>query len=204
MSPKIVDKELKRKEILLAAMNVFAKKGLKDIKIDEIAAAAGIGKGTVYEYFSNKEEMFGAMILEFMQSFEDALAKNMFRAKTHKDKIKVLTDSWVEVIKGEDSETISLMIDIWAESIRQTNPEITRIFDMKAIYHEYRSMVAAIIDDGINGGTFRKVDSVLTAGTLLAALDGLIIQWLLDKETFDMKAAADALYDSFINGIAAK
>ena len=48
MSPRLVDKEEKRKLVLAAALTVFAKKGLSSAKIEDVALEAGIGKGTIY------------------------------------------------------------------------------------------------------------------------------------------------------------
>lgn len=55
--PKIVDKAAKRQEILEAAIAVFVEKGYHAAKMADIAAAAGMGKGTLYEYFATKEAL---------------------------------------------------------------------------------------------------------------------------------------------------
>ena len=57
MSPKLVDKEQRKQEIALVALDLFAEKGIEAASISEVAKAAGIGKGTVYEYFASKEEL---------------------------------------------------------------------------------------------------------------------------------------------------
>lgn len=57
----------KREQILEAAIQIFAHQGFHDAKVEEIAAAAGVGKGTVYEYFRSKEDLFYEM-LEFVQA----------------------------------------------------------------------------------------------------------------------------------------
>ena len=76
MSPKIVDKELKKMEILHAAIKVFASKGIPNTKMIDIAREAGIGKGTIYEYFRSKKEIiqetFQAFLQELDQVEEDA------------------------------------------------------------------------------------------------------------------------------------
>ncbi|MDP6593244.1 MAG: helix-turn-helix domain-containing protein, partial [Candidatus Marinimicrobia bacterium] len=51
----------KRTQIIQAAIKVFARKGLERGKIADVAKEAGIGKGTVYEYFRSKEEIFSAI-----------------------------------------------------------------------------------------------------------------------------------------------
>ncbi|MEL6333450.1 MAG: helix-turn-helix domain-containing protein, partial [Cyanobacteria bacterium J06626_26] len=55
--PKIVDKAAKRQEILEAAIAVFLEKGYHGAKMADIAVAAGMGKGTLYEYFPTKEAL---------------------------------------------------------------------------------------------------------------------------------------------------
>ena len=55
--PKIVDKAAKRRKILEAAIVVFSDQGYHGTKMADIAVAAGMGKGTLYEYFPNKESL---------------------------------------------------------------------------------------------------------------------------------------------------
>ncbi|MFC1477174.1 TetR/AcrR family transcriptional regulator [candidate division KSB1 bacterium] len=201
MSPKTIDKVQKRNAIVRAAMRSAARKGINNIKIDDIAEEAGIGKGTIYEYFSSKEEMFGEAIVEFMRHMETTMAGKMFKALTPPDKIKAIIDSFVEVCESEDRELMHLMTDVWAEGIRQDSEELKKVFDLKEVYRQFGAMVAAIINDGINSGIFRQVDTETVAGVFLATTDGLIIQWLLDKDNFDLRKAADMLYETLLHGI---
>lgn len=55
-------REAKRQVILDAALEVFAEKGYADTRLDEVAARAGVAKGTIYLYVSSKEELFAALI----------------------------------------------------------------------------------------------------------------------------------------------
>lgn len=57
-------KEPKRAAILQAAVKLFAGRRFDEVKLDEIAAAAGVGKGTLYLYFKNKEELFAQMAVD--------------------------------------------------------------------------------------------------------------------------------------------
>ena len=70
MSPKFVDKELKIREIAMAAIALFSKKGFAATSVEEIAEAAGMGKGTIYEYFKTKEGVFVAAIEEWIGEAE--------------------------------------------------------------------------------------------------------------------------------------
>jgi len=204
MSTKRDDKDERKKEFIFAAMLEVAQKGLNNVTIDHIAVSAGIGKGTVYEYFSSKEEIFGAAMAEFMGQIEAIQARKLFRATTPPEKLKAILDSWVEVSETLGYEFMKLTIDIWAEGIRQGNPELSEVMNIKQVYYEYREIVSAIINDGINGGIFNAVDTKTVAGIFLATVDGLLIQWLIDRESMDIRKTADMLFQTVMQGISIK
>lgn len=66
----------KKGEILKAAAAVFARKGYHRALVDEVAKAAGVGKGTVYRYFRDKEDLFFSILDQGI----DRLIEDMERA----------------------------------------------------------------------------------------------------------------------------
>ena len=56
--PNRVNKEEKKRNIILAGNEIFSRDGFFNAKVEEIAKAADVGKGTIYEYFSSKDELF--------------------------------------------------------------------------------------------------------------------------------------------------
>ena len=65
----------KEKQILAAARRIFAASGYYQARVEDIAREAGIGKGTVYEYFTSKEELYLEMLLEIADSYVSGLAE---------------------------------------------------------------------------------------------------------------------------------
>ena len=65
--------ETKLASILEAAITVFAKHGIRGADVQEIANAAGVGKGTVYRYFGSKQDLFWATNLEVMRRVEQCM-----------------------------------------------------------------------------------------------------------------------------------
>ncbi|MDD2360111.1 MAG: helix-turn-helix domain containing protein, partial [Syntrophaceticus schinkii] len=62
----------KREQILDAAATLFADKGYYATTVEEIASRAGIGKSTVYEYFSSKDHIFQETLKEGLDSYMEA------------------------------------------------------------------------------------------------------------------------------------
>ena len=71
----VVDKKEKRRNIALACQELLLSDGINNITISQIAKTAGVGKGTVYEYFDNKEdivfEIITTFVVEYEQRFEE-------------------------------------------------------------------------------------------------------------------------------------
>jgi len=70
----IVDKEEKRRLIALSCKELLLKHGIKNLTVSQIAKVAGIGKGTIYEYFANKDEIVFEIITIFINQFQQDLA----------------------------------------------------------------------------------------------------------------------------------
>lgn len=62
--------ELRKKQILECAKKIFSEKGFYDTQVDDIVKTVHIGKGTIYQYFRNKEDIFLTLLEQFAQEWE--------------------------------------------------------------------------------------------------------------------------------------
>jgi TetR/AcrR family fatty acid metabolism transcriptional regulator len=69
-----VKTESKQEEILAAASKIFAARQYHEVLCDEIAAEAGVGKGTIYRYFRTKEDLYFSTILHGYEAVNESLA----------------------------------------------------------------------------------------------------------------------------------
>ncbi|KAB2910399.1 MAG: TetR/AcrR family transcriptional regulator [Hyphomicrobiaceae bacterium] len=75
MRGRKVDAGARRKAILEAALAVFAEKGYEAARLDDVAAKAGVAKGTLYLYFRDKEALFESLIRSTVSPVIDSLAR---------------------------------------------------------------------------------------------------------------------------------
>lgn len=73
MDLKMEKPEGKREIILKAAAEVFCTRGYSSAKMEEIAVAAGVGKGTIYEYFDSKLQLFQELMMESWNIYSDLI-----------------------------------------------------------------------------------------------------------------------------------
>jgi len=199
MSPKLIDKEVKKQEILIAAMKVFARKGVANTKMADVAESAGIGKGTIYEYFKSKDDIFAEAFSHFMEQMDAVIAKRLFKIHDPIEKLDAGITAWVEVIKNCSIDFMEIIMDFWAEGVRHKHK--TTVFDLDKMYDEYRRMLVEILEDGISKDKFRPMNTTIVASILIGAIDGLVLQWIMDRNLFQFEEAANVLKKIFIEGL---
>jgi AcrR family transcriptional regulator len=200
--PKIVDKEEKKAKILEAAIRVFAKKGMSKTTISDIAAEADIGKGTVYEYFKSKDAVFSASFLYFMDKVETIISKRLYRIHDPLEKLSGVFTAWADILDSEYVEYMEILLVFWAEGIRNKDEFAT--VDLMNYYLEYRKTIEALLDECVSSKRIKPIDTKVVASSIIGALDGLLLQWIMDRNVFDMRHAVETFGRVVIDGVKEK
>ena len=195
-------KKERRGQIVAAAAKVFARRGFSGTLMADIAVKAGIGKGTLYEYFDSKEELFFAVFEWFVKATEtEAKVSISALGGSAAERLNALNDSlmnsWVEM-----RELFSLVMEFWSASassqMRQRFKEAFR-----QGYSDFRRIVSNLIWDGIQRGEFRAdVDVESVAAALVGTWDALLLQAWFD-DSFDPLSTARKFMSVLIRGLAA-
>ena len=197
--PIVVDKQKKRKEIMDAAISVFSKTGYHRTKIKDVADEAGVGKGTVYEYFDSKEDLFLCMCEYLYEQFLKSQALALKAVPDPEQAVRTLIRSTIENAAMWTS-LIYLNIDAWSEMDRKGEEDKLRRF-MSRMFKRMTEVVSESIRRGQAEGAFKDFDADLVSHILLAALDGLMFQLLINKNMFDLPAMADTLSGVLFEGL---
>lgn len=201
MTPRIVDKNIKKNEILMSAIKVFSKKGIVGTKMIDIAQAANIGKGTIYEYFRSKEEIFACAFNTMFEDIEFRTRQGLAQTDDPIEQLKLLVDITLDYYNQDSLEYAAVMMDFWAEGVRTKNEKLLHIIDLQKIYTQYRQIIAAIIHKGISRGVFKKVDSKAFAAITLALLDGVFLQILMQPEIINIKNIKKTIAETLFAGL---
>src|SRR5262245_6666341 len=110
--------ENRRACILKAARCVFARQAYADTVVDDIAAQAGIAKGTLYLYFKSKEEIFLAALIEDARQLEEYTRERMEAAGTWPDKLKAYMDVRLEYLESHQDFLRIYLAEIRSMMIR--------------------------------------------------------------------------------------
>lgn len=94
MSNNMVASDVKRQQILSAALGIFFMYGYKRVSMNEIAEAAGISRPGLYLHFKSKEEVFNAAILQFADGLIEEISKGIASRKTIEEKVRYVFEVW--------------------------------------------------------------------------------------------------------------
>ncbi len=136
---KMVNKEEKRKQIALDCKDLLLQKGIKKITVSELANAAGIGKGTIYEYFSNKEDIVFEILNILSEEYYEKMLLQM-QNKTTLEKLNIFFEFFVT--KKDD------LIKIYKEFLAINLSEEQKFIEFHSFLKEtYQSLLKEIVKD---------------------------------------------------------
>jgi AcrR family transcriptional regulator len=164
--PRRRRKEARPHELLDAALELFVAKGFSATRSEEVAAHAGVSKGTLYLYFPSKEELFKAVVRNNIAS--------LITEGQH------IVDSFT----GSSEALLRLMMHAWWQRVGDTGaggifkvivaevrnfPELAKFYTDEVILPAYR-LVSGALQRGIDGGEFRAVPVREATHTLIAPM----------------------------------
>ena len=200
-----MSQEEKKEKIIFVAMSLFAKKGFAKTSMADIAKEAGIGKGTTYEYFKGKEQLFFETFEWFVQYSEKTanLSLKNLAPKTAVEKIRVFSQSVLVSLK-ESEEFFPLILEFWAASSSSKYRDRMKCI-FKDLYKGVGNIFIAIIKEGIANDELHSeidIDSVVPA--IVGAWDTIGLQaWFYEGNTeeFDMEKTMNSFTDLIIKGL---
>jgi AcrR family transcriptional regulator len=141
--------ELRRQEILAAAIKVFGKKGFADTRAEDVAVAAKIAKGTLYLYFRSKEDIYTTAVRHTVDQLQALVAERVAAESGVRDKLAAAIAIRLEFWFGQQNlYRLLLTVGRDPKHRRQTN-------DALRIGHD---SFLAIFKEGVATGELREQD----------------------------------------------
>jgi AcrR family transcriptional regulator len=187
--------EERRQQILQAATKLFARQGFARTTTKEIAREAGLSEGTIYKYFTNKQEL----LFSFLESKALQSLQAFFAIARKDDEVirDFLLNRFTLVEQGQ-----GLMKVVFGEAL--FDPKFARVL-RRRLLEPARKVLTEFIAEGIREGRYRKLDPEV-AGKVLAGLFfnfGLFWPALLGEKDspYTKSELADMLAGIFLDGI---
>ncbi len=174
----------KRRQILDAAVRVFARQGFHATRVSDIADEAGVAYGLVYHYFRSKDEVLGELFVERWSLLLAAIEEADRAGGSHRARLAAVAGFIVESYR-HDPELMKVII---VEVTRAANSfGRTHLAEIRRAYEP----IAKIVADGQEAGEFRRdVTPLFASMAFYGAIEQLLTGWI-----FDVIPASDTSFE---------
>ncbi|MCP4134506.1 MAG: TetR/AcrR family transcriptional regulator [bacterium] len=198
-----MDAKLRKKHILECAKKLFSKKGYYNTQISDIIQEANIARGTVYQYFKNKDDIFITLLEDFYKQWEDVAIKDMgdltSKGLTHYNYLRNRVKNTLHFFANDhDLSNIVLRVA----------PGLGGNFEspIKRLENKIKLIISNDLQFGINNKNVKDtIDIELTAnllgGGILRVAFYNFVKKKNQKEYQDIEKLASQIVDIFASGI---
>jgi len=194
-------KDARPPEILDAALAVFAQKGFAATRLDDIAAKAGITKGTIYLYFDSKQALFEALARQSVGAQIDLVTAQLANFPgSSADLLRFVLSTMGRFAMTSDRVVLPRLVLAEAANF----PELAEFWRREVIERGI-GLMSAIIRRGIERGEFRQIE-LQHAARLCVAPILIIVLWRttfarFDAEPYDYQGLIDAHLQTLLKGL---
>ncbi len=175
-----------RAKLLAAARRAFAELGYAKARVEDVVTRAGVGHGTFYAYFPNKQAALAALMREHAQTLEE-LASQPWRAGDVRASLTQVLGGLADLY-DRDAD----MVALWTEAAAR-DPELAAVLD--EVRRQFVGRVARNVERAQAQGLARPVDAFTAAVALAAMAEQTLFLRAVRREQLDRDVTVDTLAD---------
>ncbi len=160
--------DIRRPQILAAALEVIRERGLWDVRLVDVARRAGISATSVVYYFGTKDQLFALAIAEADDAFYEPLLAELDRLERGVDRI-------ARLFVSSSTSDWPLWMDLWVYSRHHPETAVAQ----RHFHERWRETIADVVRYGCDRGEWRVPDPASVALRLSALTDGLAVHMVL-------------------------
>ena len=188
--------DIRKAEILDAALTCFNRHGYHKTAIDEIAADVGITKAGVYYYFKSKKNLFLEIFRTRANSYLEEIAASVLDSQDAEKKIRLLTIKSEELLP-DNTEILKFCLEFFSMGMR--DPDIRR--EVTRLCKKRIKVSRQIIDEGIKAGSLKPVDAESAARSLFFLSMGFFLVHFSSDIDFDPAAQRSTNMQALFEGL---
>jgi TetR/AcrR family transcriptional regulator, acrAB operon repressor len=190
-----------RNTLLDAALVVFSKQGYESTRLEDIADEAGVTRGAIYHHFGGKVELYNALLEERFaranQVWQDAIAEGGTPLQMLR---RLMVRSLQYLEEDADYRAVQEMVSFKTAMIPELEDGLQK---KKAGQQAYLDYLAGLVEQGVDAGEIRPGTNPRDAAiAIIGMMNGVGLLWMFDTKLFSLRARAENIVDTFLNGIA--
>lgn len=189
--------EQQRDRIVQAAARVFATKGYETSSLSDLAREIGISKAAIYHYFTTKQEIYDAIIIETLVGLVNQVGSKVSEKKEPADKLATFMREHAAYFERHHNEFVSMLVGFNGMAVPEFKQEAMRLRS------DHEQLLRCILEQGVKDGSFPQADPVVVGRAVLSMLNWMV-RWFRPGGAKRAEDFAQDYYDLLIGGISQK
>jgi TetR/AcrR family transcriptional regulator, cholesterol catabolism regulator len=191
----LTEEELNRRrhEIFASSVDLFIEKGFRETSMREISEAAGMGKSSLYDYFKTKDEILLWVVEDELTDLTTAAREIASQPILAIERLRQVMQFHLNFLISRKDFYLKLSFEVQRLAIQSQKR-------IQAKRHAYQDLIRQLIDEGIQEGSFRPVDTLLATRTLITILTPTVFT---SRPTGTPEDMFNAAIDIILKGIQA-
>lgn len=196
---KNAKEDLRKKQILDAALKVVVEKGYSDCRMDDIVTQANLSKGTIYWYYRSKKEIFLSLVNYWVNNFGVTLNHIVEENLPAAQQLQELFNFFLTAYE-QNPTVFKAELEFWSLASRDKD------FHKKTqkVYHEFLELIEGIIHRGMKSGEFKNVDAKIAALSIMVNIEGIIWFSFFDADGLSARDYFDTISEFILAGLTKK
>jgi len=187
----------KREKMFAAAIVKFSKKGTSATTMQEIAEEAGIGKGTLYRYFKNKEDLISSLIKFGLNDVLEKVKKEIAKLDDPIKKIEQIITVQLNFYKNHGEFHKFLTREVWGHKLKFK-------YEIKEIMDKYTEIIENVIIEGIEQKKLKKMNPLNVTISLFGMIYITSAHRIMFEQDFsanEIEEIKEDIMEIYFNGI---
>ena len=194
-----IKQDLRKNQILDAAMEVITQNGYENSRMDDVVKASNMSKGAIYWYYKSKKDLYLDLVNYWVMRYSDMVSKIMEKDQKASNQLKQILNYFIDEYE-KDPEPFKALTEFW--SMAQKDDDFHK--KVQKVYAAFLEVIESIITNGKNSGEFKNVNTRIAALSIMINIETINWFTLFDDHGVSAREYFDTLHDFILSGLLKK
>lgn len=180
--------KVRRQQIVDTAIETIAQKGFSQTTLSDIAERAGVSTGVITYHFKNKADLIEQSIKKLLEAPNAYVISRLEGQLTYRDRLQTYIIANIDFMREHRSHSAALIYTFGSVGADQARHRI-----VVRQHAKIRKYLTKLLKLGQEAGEFGPFQAEALAQIVFSALEGIMLQWVLDEEGVDLSQCSDEL-----------
>jgi len=191
--------DLRKNQILDAAMEVITQNGYENSRMDDVVKLSNMSKGAIYWYYKSKKDLYLDLVNYWVMRYSDMVAKIMEKDQKASIQLKQILNYFIDEYE-KDPQPFKALTEFW--SMAQKDDDFHK--KVQKVYAAFLEVIESIITNGKNSGEFKNVNTRIAALSIMINIETINWFTLFDDHGVSAREYFNTLRDFILAGLLKK